>query len=171
MNERYDAQTLELIAKTVTWILRDSLRWRADETTLNVNEYGRIVWLVNPAKGGPVRIVHQCPKFGEVDIALVVDISERLAETAQDVEAASPERNDYERQAAKAAKSLLRRKSASGVRLVGVVSEPVETDRGGDIGVEVTFEIEHSGDTVLRTLEIFDVEELADAFEAMLKEI
>lgn len=167
MTEDTERRALELISTLMRWQMRGALDWEASPTTLT-HSMGEISWSTKPRIGGPVTITHRTYRIFPAEVSELAEIAESLVECGKDVQRNSAERAEYEQEMRRLAKTLLRRKAASGIRLVGVVSEPIHTDYYQDIGLEVTFAWGDGSWGNQATLEIGNEEDLRREFEDML---
>lgn len=126
-----------------------------------------LVWSVRPRDGGPVRIKHVLD-VSDASLDELVEIAKDLLSTKDQVDHNGPERADYEGEIRRAAVSLLRRKSAAGVRLVQVVSEPINTSDFSNVLAEVTFEVDTPSGKAQSTYVVGDADELTDEFETII---
>lgn len=160
---------LEMVRSMLRWTVRNRLDWEVSPATLILDEIGDITWSVKPKVGGPVVIKHRTLSLHIADIHELVEIATALLDCGKEVKRHSLERAEFEQDMRKAARSLLRRKWADGIRLVNVVCQPIHTDYYQNIGVVVTFAWDNAGHkTETATFEVGDVEDLKAEFNALL---
>ena len=172
MSQEY-AKALQLITQMMTWELTiqdDQVRWEASDRTITLDKNSCLTWLVNPRDGGPVRIEHTVD-LRDADLDDLVEIARDLLGFKGQVEHNGPEREEYESEVRRAALSLLRRKSANGIRLVKVVSEPIATSNFSNVLAEVTLEIDTPHGLTQATYVVGDADELRDEFDTYIEQL
>jgi len=165
------ALAIETVRQNLEALDRDGIAWEVSPATLNFDSDGYIVWQVQPRIGGPVRISHGFRRINQADAADLVEIAVELLECGREVQRYSRERADYEQEFRALAKSLLRRKAAHEIRLRSVLSQPIATDYYSNIGLDVTFEWDDEGAVRSKTFEVWEVDELRDAFDSLLRDV
>lgn len=161
-----EEQALEMIRHMLRWTTNGDIDWEISPQTLRLDHNGDLAWTAQPTLGGPVTITHRVYSLHATDLQQLADDASALFECAKEVERHSRERADYELEMRRAAKTLLRRKTAAGLMLVNVISEPIPTDFYQNIGVAVTFAW-GDGPGSRTTFEVCDVHDLKDAFDTL----
>jgi hypothetical protein len=165
-------EALELISLILKWEVGRDRKMNTGIDTLRSGMNGHdVIWTVTPKIGGPVRILHPIYNLGMASIDTLAEVACQLASISNEVERNNGERADYENETRKAARSLLRSKSAAGIRLVDVVSEIIPTDRYHNIGLEVTFEWGPENATRRRTMEIGNQADLFEQFDKLVEDV
>jgi hypothetical protein len=164
MKDSEAMQVLELIAKMIAW---EQIGTRTPDTSPSafaIDDDEQVIWTVRSEIGGPVRIVRPLRMGRRLTVDEMIKAARDLIKTAHEVDDYMGERHANEQLFKRTVKSLLRRKSAAGIRLVELVSEPIHVDRYENIGVEITFQIDREDGAELRTVICNDVDELVDMF-------
>jgi hypothetical protein len=164
------AAAIETVRQNLEALVRDELAWEVSPATLNFDPDGYIVWQVQPRIGGPVRISHGFRRIDQANAADLLKIALELLECGREIQRYSRERADYEQEFRAVAKSLLRRKAAHAIRLRSLLSQPIATDYYSNIGIDVTFEWDDEGLVRSKTYEVWEVNELRDAFDSLLRD-
>lgn len=169
MHDVDEKGALEMVRSMLRWAARGRLDWEVNPATLMLDPYGDVAWSVTPKVGGPIEITHRIFSLRNADLGDLTKIATALLDCGEVVERLSRDRVEFEQAMRKAARSLLRRKAAVGVRLVSVVSQFIPTDDYQDVGVVVTFAWETvGGETATAAYEIMDAEELKENLNMLL---
>jgi hypothetical protein len=173
MNDGMTREALELMARMVAWEMRDQLSGDVGDLVHHPEPFRSewIEWTVQTGVGGPVRISHDVFPLSRCTAEQLAEAASALVDTAVEAKRHGKDRAVYEARMTRVARSLLRRKAAAGIRLIGVVSSTIPTNWYQDIGVDVTFEWAELGCACRDTLQAGSEEELRDAFEDMLYRI
>lgn len=160
-----EERALGMIRHMLEWTIDGKADWAVSPETLRIDQHGDIAWTIQPRLGGPVIITHRVYSLFHSDLTQLAEVAAALCDCAKEVELHSAERAGYEQEIRAVAKSLLRRKSDAGIRLVEVVSEPIPTDYYQDIGTLVTFAWGDGSWANSATLEIGDADDLRREFD------
>lgn len=166
-----EERALEMIRHMLEWTIDGEADWKVSPETLRIDQHGDLAWTIRPRLGGPVTITHRVYSLFHTDLAQLAEAAVALCDCAKEVELHSAERADYEQEIRTVAKSLLRRKSATGIRLVEVVSEPIATDYYQDIGTLVTFAWGDGSWGNQVTFEIGDADDLRREFSDLTDDV
>lgn len=170
MTKKTDGDALVVLSQMLGWRMKDGPGWDTGLASLGLKADSDILWSVKPTIGGPVQILHRCYPLHGLKLGALVEIVNALAESAEEIDHHSGERADFEQDMRKAAKALLRRKTAAGIRLVGVLCQPIETGHYQNVGVRVTFAW-GEGEHEQTTFNVWHTDQLASKVETLIAQL